>query len=111
MIKIAMSPAASGLLRALIGRAQVPRDRILLSEVHTMNWQSLTFTGERHQLHLRVPGPGSREIVERMCLGLEDAEFSIPGQIVADIAVLGAPRRTIDSSTTLTIEALTIASD
>jgi hypothetical protein len=58
-----------------------------------------------------VPGPRSREVVERMCRGLEDAEFSIPGQIVADIAVLGPPKRGLDGSISLTIEALTIASD
>ena len=111
MIKMAMSPAASGLLRALIGRAQISRDRILLTEAHTIDWRSLMFTGERHQIQLRVPGPGSREIVERMCRGLEDAEFSIPGQIVADIAVLGIPKRAIDGSICLTIEALTIGAD
>jgi hypothetical protein len=111
MIKMAMSPAASGLLRALIGRARVSRDRILLTDVHTIDWRSLTFTGERHEFHLRVPGRGSREVVERMCGGLADAEFSIPGQIVADIAVVGTPKRAIDGSTSLTIEALTIAAD
>jgi hypothetical protein len=108
---MAISPAASGLLRALIGRAQVSRDRILLTEAHTIDWRSLTFTGERHQIALRVPGPGSLEIVERMCRGLEDAEFSIPGQIVADIAVLGRPKRSLDGSISITIEALTIVSD
>jgi hypothetical protein len=111
MIKMAMSQAASGLLRALIGRARVPRDRILLTEVHTIDWRSLTFTGERHPIQLRVPGPNSTEVVERMCCALEDAEFSIPGHIVADIAVLGAPKWSLDGSTSLTIEALTIVSD
>ncbi len=47
-------------------------------------------------------------MVERMCDGLEDAEFSIPGQIVADIAVVGGPSARLDGSTSLTIEALTI---
>jgi hypothetical protein len=111
MIKMTMSPAAAALIRALIGRAQVSRDRILLTDVHTIDWQSLTLTGERHQIQLRVPRPGSRDIAERMCRGLEDAEFSIPGQIVADIAVHGTPRFGMDGSTSLTIEALTIAAD
>jgi hypothetical protein len=111
MNRIAMSPAASALLRALVGRARVSRDRILLTEIHTIDWRSLTFTGERHQIALRVPGPGSGEIVDRMCRGLEDAEFSITGTIVADIAVLGTPRRGLDGSTSLTIEALTIGAD
>ena len=108
MIKIAMSPAASALLRALIARAGVPRDRILLTDAQSIDWQSLTLTGERHQIELRVPGPRSREAVDRMCAGLEDAEFSIPGIIVADIAVLGQPRAALDGSTSLVIEALTI---
>ena len=46
-----------------------------------------------------------------MCAGLEDAEFSIPGVIVADIGVLATPSLGFDGSTTLTIEALTVAAD
>jgi hypothetical protein len=111
MIKIAMSPAASALLRALIGRAGVARDRILLTELQSTDWRSLTFTGERHQIHLRVPGPDAREIVDRMCRNLENAEFSIPGHFVADIAILGTPTRALDGSISLTVEALTIAAD
>jgi hypothetical protein len=46
-----------------------------------------------------------------MCDGLEDAEFSIPGVIVADIGLMGTPQRSIDGSARLTIEALTVAED
>ena len=46
-----------------------------------------------------------------MCAGLSEAEFSIPGVLVADIGVLGTPQRAADGSTELTIEALTIAED
>jgi hypothetical protein len=109
MNRVAMSSAASGLLRALIARAGVPRDRILLTEVRSTDWQSLTFVGQRHELHLRIPGPDSASIVHRMCEGLEDAEFGIPGQIVADIALLGRPGCGSDGSTSITIEALTVA--
>jgi hypothetical protein len=108
MLKIAMSTAASSLLRALIGRARVPRDRILLTEMQSTDWQSLTLTGERHVFALRVSAAHSDAIVERMCAGLEDAEFSIPGLIVADIAVMEGPCREKDGSTRVTIEALTI---
>lgn len=111
MNRIAMSPAASALLRCLTGRARVPRDRILLSDVYSVDWRSLTFTGERHELELRIPGPGPLLIVERMCAGLEDAEFSIPGIIVADIALAGEPAITPDGSATIRIEALTVAAD
>ena len=109
MNKIAISPAASALLRLLAARARVSRDRILLTEVASTDWQSLTFAGERHQISLRVAGPDSREAVDLMCSGLEDAEFSIPGLLIADIGVLSGPARALDGSTELTIEALTIS--
>ena len=101
-----MSSTASALVRALIGRAAVPRDRILLSDAESIAWRSLTFSGERHRLQLRIPEPDSRYIAERMCIGLEVAEFSIPGVIVA-----GTPSRGLDGSTSLTIEALTVSDD
>lgn len=109
MNRLAMSSAAAGLLRALIVRAGVPRDRILLTDVQSTDWQSLTFVGERHQFQLRVTGPNSSEIAARIADGIEDAEFSIPGQIVADINVCGELGLAPDGSTTLTIEALTVA--
>jgi hypothetical protein len=111
MNRIPLSSAAAALLRALIGRAGVGRERILLTEAQSIDWRSLTFAGERHQIDLRVPGPDSRTIVERMCAGLEEAEFSIPGVIVADIALAGTPSRSLDGSISLTIEALTVSED
>ena len=46
-----------------------------------------------------------------MCEGLEDAEFSIPGIIVADIALAETPKFALVGSTSLIIEALTISED
>jgi hypothetical protein len=109
MSRLAMSTAAAGLLRALIARAGVPRDRILLTNVRSTDWQSLTFVGERHEFELRVTGLHSSEIAKRISNGIEDAEFTIPGQIVADIAAPGDAVQAPDGSTTLTIEALTVA--
>src|SRR5688500_10696526 len=109
MMRIAMSAAASGLLRALIARTGVPADRILLTEARSIDWQSLTFVGERHELGLRIAGPEVRDAVARLTTGLSDAEFSIPGHLVADVAVRREPRFAADGSATLTIDALTIA--
>lgn len=111
MNRIPMSSAAAALLRALIARAGAPRDRILLTDAQSIDWRSLTFTGERHQIELRIPGADSRAIVERMCAGLEDAEFSIAGVIVADIGLADTPSRSLDGSINLTIEALTVSED
>jgi hypothetical protein len=111
MNKLPMSNAAAALLRALIARTGLPRDRILLTDVQSVDWRSLTFTGERHHISLRVTGSDSGRGVERMRTGLEDAEFSIPGVIVADIALLGEPERALDGSTIVTVEALTVGDD
>jgi hypothetical protein len=108
MNRIAMSAAAAGLLRALIARAGIPRDRILLTDARSTDWQSLTLIGERHRISLRLTGRDAARAAERMCGGLEDAEFQIPRQIVADIAVAGEPLRSDDGSVCITIEALTV---
>jgi hypothetical protein len=109
MSRMAMSQAAASLVRALIARGRSERNRILLTDVQSVDWQSLTFTGERHQIAFRIIGRDSSQIAERMCAGLEDAEFSIPWLIVADIALLGSPTRGPDGTTELTIEALTVS--
>ena len=111
MNRVPLSSAASNLMRAIIARGGVPRERILLTDAQSVDWRSLTFNGERHLIDLRVIGPGSRTVVQRMCEGLEEAEFSLPGTIVADIGVAGSPSRNLDGSTSLTIEALTVAAD
>ena len=109
MMKLALSPAAAGLLRALLARAGIDRDRILLTEFRSTDWQSLTFVGERHEMELRIPGPGADRLAERIISGLADAEFAISGQIVADIGLDRPPCHNRDESVSLYIEALTIA--
>ena len=109
MMKLALSPAAASLLRALLARAGVDRDRILLSEFRSIDWHSLTFVGERHEMELRLPGPNAKAVAARLTEGLADAEFAIPGQIVADIGLERPPVRNGDGSLSLYIEALTVA--
>ena len=108
MMKLAMSPAAAGLLRALLGRAGVDRNRILLTDFRSTPWHSLTFAGERHRIDLRIPGPAAGAVAKQLADGLGDAEFAIPGQIVADIAVDGAMVEHPDGAISLRIEALTV---
>jgi hypothetical protein len=109
MMRIAMSGAASGLLRALLFRAAIPRDRILLTECRSVDWHSLTFVGERHEIEVRILAPEASVASERLANGLSDAEFEIPGHILADIRIVGEAKFHEDGSITLKIEALTIA--
>ena len=108
MMKLAMSPAAAGLLRALLSRAGVDRNRILLTEFRSTDWHSLTFAGERHRIDLRIPGPGAAAVADVLTRDLGEAEFSVAGHIVADIAVEGAMIEHPDGAVSVTIEALTV---
>jgi hypothetical protein len=106
MKPLRLSRAASGLVRALLARAGDDQHRVRLSHCRSVDWQSLTFTGQRHCIELRVEG---REAARSLADGLEEAEFEIAGQIVADIALSGPTRVEPDGTTVLAIEALTVA--
>ena len=108
-MKLGLSPAAAGLLRALIARTGIDRDRILLSNYRSVDWQSLTFTGERHEIELRIPGPYAESLAGRLTDGLGEAKFSVPAQIVADIGLQCPPLANPDGSVTIHIEALTVS--
>jgi hypothetical protein len=108
MMRPPLSPAASGLLRSIVARAGVERDRVLLVEFRSVDWQSLTFIGERHKMELRIVGPDAAAAADRLLAGLAEAEWRVPGQIVADMNSETAPIVHKDGSVTLKLEALTI---
>ncbi|MEQ7873059.1 hypothetical protein ABDK56_03515 [Sphingomonas sp. ASV193] len=109
MMRPALSPAAAGLLRGLMARVGPDRNRTYLTDFRSVDWQSLTFTGERHEITLRVGGPDSEELVARLTDGLVDAEWAIPGHLVADVALQRPPLASRDGSTIVHLEALTLA--
>jgi hypothetical protein len=104
----ALTAAAAGLLRALVARSGAGFDRILLNDARSTKWHSLTFDGERHHFTLRIVGPHAEAFAARMTDRLEDADFSIPALLVADIALSDALIRLPDGSVELAIEALTV---
>ena len=108
MTRLPMSRAAAALLRALLARAPLQRDRILLTHYRSTDWQSLTFVGERHELRFRIQGPGAKDAYDAIAGNISEADFSFPRQILADIAVFGAPTHDSDGSICFCIEALTI---
>lgn len=107
-MRSAMTPAAAGLLRSLLSRAGIHRDRILLTGYHSTDWQSLTYIGERHQFGLRLPVRDAAAIKACLLDRIEDVEWAIAGHIVADIGLESPPRVDGDGTVLLTIEALTI---
>lgn len=56
-------------------------------------WASITFSGARHRLRLHFEGAEAVEAGERLIAFLPEHEFAIPGQIVADAAVVEVDHR------------------
>jgi len=52
------------------------------------SWASITFAGTRHQLDLVFEGAPAIEAAEHFIANLPEHLFEIPGQLVADAAVI-----------------------
>jgi FKBP-type peptidyl-prolyl cis-trans isomerase 2 len=79
--------------------------------VHQENaWQSATFNGTRHTLQLRFQGDevagGEALIAAAPC-----HEFVIPGQLVAEVAVVDVDHRLAGALLTVTIKAWLLEDD
>ena len=73
------------LLSALLDLAQGQAELLRHSE---RSWASVTFSGTRHSVVLAFTGADAVAIGEQVIDALPDHEFTIPGQLVADAAVL-----------------------
>jgi hypothetical protein len=110
MNRLRMTSAASSLCRALLDRAGADKNRILLSAWVTIDWQSLTFNGERHRAGFVITGKDASALAARWTGGIGEAEFDLgPAGFVAEIALAGPPTVRDDGAIQVDIEALTIA--
>lgn len=107
-MKRALSCAATQLLRALRARSGLESDEIIVGRFQSVDWQSLTFTGERHELLLRFIGSDARAGLARLRNDLSDTEWVMRSHVVADIVIVGE-RSNTDGSIEVEIEALTLA--
>lgn len=69
---------------------------------HERPWASVTFSGARHWITLHVPSDRAGVLVAE----LPEADFNLPGQLVADLAITAT--RDLEADTQLDIEALTV---
>ena len=72
------------------------------------DWASVTFAGARHRLEVVVQGDGTVGAAADFLRSLPNLEFTIPGHIVADIALVSEERRDGGGYARLELEALTI---
>jgi hypothetical protein len=101
-----MTQAGEALQRALCadfdGLARV-------EALKSRSWASITFSGERHRLVLRIEGAGARAAADRFLDSLAEREFDLEGHILADIAPVADERDA--NGVRLSLEALTVEAD
>lgn len=79
----------------------------MIGRFRSVDWQSLTFTGERHEISLRLTGPDPALALGALRDGLAEVEWQLVGHVVADIVIVGE-RRSGDGAIVVEIEALTL---
>jgi hypothetical protein len=103
-----MTAYATALLRQLLQRAGEDRNRIFLSRWSTVDWQSLTLEGERHEATFVVSGDLPAEFAALWLAGVADADFDLPRGFVAEIEVTSPPLARPDGKVEVEIAALTL---
>ena len=88
---------------ARLGRALAAEPGVVVTARTATRWASATFTGARHELRLTVPASPA---IEQWLADLPEADFAIPGHLVADLAItaMTATAERLD----VCIEALTV---
>jgi hypothetical protein len=97
--------ATTALLRAL-RRTFHGVNFVNFERVQSREWASITFTGARHEITIRLGGPDAEATADRFLQNLDAAEFRLRGHILADIALVTLERT--DHGVRLHLEALTV---
>ena len=90
-----------------MARTALDADRIKVGRVHSIDWQSLTFIGERHEFSLAIAGPGAAAALALLRDGLANVEWQLAGHVVADLVIV-SERSLSDGSILVELEALTL---
>jgi hypothetical protein len=96
----------AAILRATAALAAPLGARLVIEELRSRDWASLTLTGARHELDVRLDGAGAQAALARVLAELPNASLSIPGRILAELVV--EPGTADDDGVVLTICALVI---
>ncbi len=112
-MKARLAPAQGRLVRALDQWIAAGGDPPLLTieEFESEPWASLTYTGERHHLAVRLTGTAAQIAQARRRLEelLDDPDLALGNRFVADLAISVGPRTQGDAPTVaLAIEALVL---
>jgi len=79
---------------------------LVIEELRARDWASLTLTGVRHELDMRLDGPGAAAALAAVAARLPDEAIQISGQLLAELLVEAGAAD--EHGTALTLYALII---
>ena len=98
-----MIAAGDALRRGLCANIPGPA---FVETLESRSWASITFSGERHRIVLRLAGENAGAAADGFLDGLCEREFALDGHILADIGLVSEQRD--GDWVRLTLEALTV---
>ena len=102
--------AGDRLVRALrAGFAALGADAFI-EERTSRNWASITFSGARHRVRLRLEGKDAGAAADEMLADLAEAALDLRDHILVDLAVVSDERDKGGAWVRLEVEALTVES-
>lgn len=96
-------------VKAIAGRLQrccTPLAALTLEHSETRPWQSLLYDGARHHIRIALSGPEADQAIEQIRGALGEADFPIPGHLVADLRLSAVDRE--GDARMVSVDALTI---
>lgn len=82
-----------------------------VEELVSRSWASVTFSGARHKVAFALHGPGAATAADAFLGVMREAEFALPGHILADLALVGEERSADGEHVQVRLEALTVQDD
>jgi hypothetical protein len=98
--------AATALVRALRTRLDGFGADLEIENLVSRSWASVTFTGARHSVSLRLEGHRAGQAADAFLDGMDEAEFDLRDHILADIVLVRQVRD--EASVRLFLQALTV---
>lgn len=96
--------ATAALIRAITTHLG---DGASIAEIESRPWASVTFSGARHALTLRLEGTQAAARADTFLADLDLAEFTLRGHILADVALIAREDHD-EGHVRLRLEALTV---
>ena len=108
MHEAARPDAGDQLVRALRAGFAALGAETCIEERTSRDWASITFSGARHRLKLRLEGDKAGAAADALLADLAEARFDLRGHMLVDLAVLLDERDESGARVRLVLEALTV---